>query len=239
MVQLSRFGDAQAGAALRRAAAAGRARARARQPAEGAAARRAAGRARPEAPPGDADRAEGDPAGGRAHVHLRDARPGGGAHDERPPRGVQPRRGSSRSARRPRSTNGRRPGSSPASSGCRTCWRARRPRRSRATRTPFTIRPEKIEMVEPDDDGRAPDECTATGHVREVVYLGAVTRYIVSVGRGGRAGGDAAEPHDVVDGGAAGARQGRAPGVGSKEQPPGRGGRGARGVHGPDEEGDV
>src|SRR5207342_3756483 len=36
----------------------------------------------------------------------------------------------------------------------------------------FTIRPEKIAMVEP--DGEVPDgACTATGHVREVVYLGA------------------------------------------------------------------
>jgi putative spermidine/putrescine transport system ATP-binding protein len=42
----------------------------------------------------------------------------------------------------------------------------------------FTIRPEKISMVDVDapvEDGR----CSATGHVREVVYLGAVTRYIV------------------------------------------------------------
>ena len=52
--------------------------------------------------------------------------------------------------------------------------------------------------------------------------------------RGGRVGRDAAEPHDVVDGGAAGAREGRAPGVGTQEQPPGRRGRGcARGVDGP------
>jgi putative spermidine/putrescine transport system ATP-binding protein len=45
---------------------------------------------------------------------------------------------------------------------------------------PFTIRPEKISMVEP---GAAvgPDRCTATGHVREVVYLGAVTRYMVQL----------------------------------------------------------
>ena len=49
---------------------------------------------------------------------------------------------------------------------------------------PFTIRPEKIAMVDPDD--HAPEgSCTATGHVREVVYLGAVTRYIVSLDAGG------------------------------------------------------
>ena len=40
-----------------------------------------------------------------------------------------------------------------------------------------------------------------------------------------RARRDAAEPRDVVDGGPPGARQGRAPGLGSQEQPSGRGGR--------------
>jgi putative spermidine/putrescine transport system ATP-binding protein len=49
---------------------------------------------------------------------------------------------------------------------------------------PFTIRPEKISMVEPDDpvdEGKS----TVTGHVREVVYLGAATRYIVALDPGG------------------------------------------------------
>jgi putative spermidine/putrescine transport system ATP-binding protein len=44
----------------------------------------------------------------------------------------------------------------------------------------FTIRPEKISMVDvgtPVEDGH----CSASGHVREVVYLGAVTRYIVQL----------------------------------------------------------
>ena len=48
----------------------------------------------------------------------------------------------------------------------------------------FTIRPEKIHLAEMDrevGDG----ECTATGHVSEVVYLGALTRYIVSLDAGG------------------------------------------------------
>ena len=49
---------------------------------------------------------------------------------------------------------------------------------------PFTIRPEKIAMGEPDDAVGA-DDCTATGTVREVVYLGAVTRYIVQLDAGG------------------------------------------------------
>jgi putative spermidine/putrescine transport system ATP-binding protein len=49
---------------------------------------------------------------------------------------------------------------------------------------PFTIRPEKIRMTDPDepvDDGMS----TVTGHVREVVYLGASTRYIVALDPGG------------------------------------------------------
>jgi len=49
---------------------------------------------------------------------------------------------------------------------------------------PFTIRPEKIEMVEPGrPTGR--EDRTATGRVREVVYLGAVTRYVVTLDGGG------------------------------------------------------
>ncbi|HET7237184.1 MAG TPA: ABC transporter ATP-binding protein [Actinomycetota bacterium] len=48
----------------------------------------------------------------------------------------------------------------------------------------FTIRPEKIAMVEAGAAVEA-DRCTATGHVREVVYLGAVTRYIVALDVGG------------------------------------------------------
>src|SRR4030095_16750048 len=48
----------------------------------------------------------------------------------------------------------------------------------------FTIRPEKIAMVDP--DAEVPDgACTATGRVREVVYLGALTRYIVTLDVGG------------------------------------------------------
>jgi putative spermidine/putrescine transport system ATP-binding protein len=48
----------------------------------------------------------------------------------------------------------------------------------------FTIRPEKIAMMEP--DAEVPESaCTATGHVREVVYLGALTRYIVTLDVGG------------------------------------------------------
>jgi putative spermidine/putrescine transport system ATP-binding protein len=48
----------------------------------------------------------------------------------------------------------------------------------------FTIRPEKISMVSPEQQATA-DDCTATGHVRDVVYLGAITRYIVDLDVGG------------------------------------------------------
>ena len=39
-------------------------------------------------------------------------------------------------------------------------------------------------MQEP-GDAVEPDVCTATGHVREVVYLGATTRYVVELDAGG------------------------------------------------------
>jgi putative spermidine/putrescine transport system ATP-binding protein len=48
----------------------------------------------------------------------------------------------------------------------------------------FTIRPEKIVMEEPGAPV-GPDRCSASGHVREVVYLGAITRYIVQLDVGG------------------------------------------------------
>jgi putative spermidine/putrescine transport system ATP-binding protein len=48
----------------------------------------------------------------------------------------------------------------------------------------ITIRPEKIAMVETGHDVGS-DDCTATGHVHEVVYLGAVTRYLVTLDVGG------------------------------------------------------
>jgi len=48
----------------------------------------------------------------------------------------------------------------------------------------FTIRPEKIAFGSPDDP-IADDEYGATGHVADVVYLGAITRYIVDLERGG------------------------------------------------------
>jgi putative spermidine/putrescine transport system ATP-binding protein len=48
----------------------------------------------------------------------------------------------------------------------------------------FTIRPEKIRMVDVELDP-GPQECSTLGHVREVVYLGALTRYAVELEGGG------------------------------------------------------
>ncbi|HET6849251.1 MAG TPA: ABC transporter ATP-binding protein [Gaiellales bacterium] len=48
----------------------------------------------------------------------------------------------------------------------------------------FTIRPEKIRM-DPPGAAVGPDECSADGTVRDVVYLGVVTRYIVRLDQGG------------------------------------------------------
>ena len=100
LVALGHRAKDEAGPALGRQAPAGRAGPRAREPAVGAAARRAARRARPPAAQADAGRAQADPARGRDHVHLRDARPGGGAGHVRPHRGHARRR--RRAARRAR-----------------------------------------------------------------------------------------------------------------------------------------
>jgi putative spermidine/putrescine transport system ATP-binding protein len=47
----------------------------------------------------------------------------------------------------------------------------------------FTIRPEKIRLAEPGDPVGA-DEASAVGHVTDVVYLGADTRYLVALDAG-------------------------------------------------------
>ena len=182
---------AQADPALRRPAPARRARARARQPAAGAAARRAARRARPQAAPADAARAQGHPARAERadHVHLRHARPGRGADDERPHRRVLGTAGSSRSARPGRSTSTRRTSSSPASSAPRTS--------SSATARRFTVRPEKIRLLDGRRRGPGRRWTARAGAVREVVYLGSVTRYVVELDERRDAGRAAPEPrHD-------------------------------------------
>jgi len=48
----------------------------------------------------------------------------------------------------------------------------------------FTVRPEKIRLAEPSDEAMA-DEQSTLGKVREVVYLGSDTRYIVRLDAGG------------------------------------------------------
>ena len=62
-----------------------------RSSAQGPAARRAARRTGSQAARADAGRAQADPARPRHHLHLRHARPGGGAHPLRPHRRVQRR----------------------------------------------------------------------------------------------------------------------------------------------------
>jgi putative spermidine/putrescine transport system ATP-binding protein len=48
----------------------------------------------------------------------------------------------------------------------------------------FTVRPEKLRMVDRDASVGA-NECTATGTVREVIYVGSYTRYVVALDGGG------------------------------------------------------
>jgi putative spermidine/putrescine transport system ATP-binding protein len=48
----------------------------------------------------------------------------------------------------------------------------------------ITIRPEKIRMLGPGEEP-TPAECSVGGHVKEVVYLGALTRYVVGLDPGG------------------------------------------------------
>ena len=117
-----------------------------------------------------------DPAGGRDHVRLRDARPGGGAHDERP---------ASRS-----STSGRieqlgppaevyeHPSSAFIAGFVGVSNVIERDGRR------YTVRPEKIRLLaagtEPRHGAHAED-----GVVRNVQYVGPVTRYHVTLDRGG------------------------------------------------------
>lgn len=54
----------------------------------------------------------------------------------------------------------------------------------------FTVRPEKIRLAAPgatapSDEVTRSDEITATGRIRDVVYLGPDTRYIVALDAGG------------------------------------------------------
>jgi len=49
---------------------------------------------------------------------------------------------------------------------------------------PITVRPEKIRLGSPQDEGQA-EEVSALGVVRDVVYVGAFTRYVVELDAGG------------------------------------------------------
>ena len=78
-----------------------------------------------------------------------------------------------------------------------------------------------------------PTSCTATGHVSEVVYLGALTKYIVALDAGGELVVVQQNLPHVVDGGAPGARAAPCDSPGAGEQPPGRGDRRFGWVSGP------
>ena len=87
--------------------------------------------------------------------------------------------------------------------------RARRPRRSSGTPGTFTVRPEKIQLADPERraaGGRRASRRPAAS--ASVVYLGPDTRYHVALDAGGELVVTAAEPGDDLDRGArpAGAR---------------------------------
>ena len=189
-----RVRDAQAPADVGRPAAARRARPRPREPPQGPAPRRAARRPRPEAAQADAARAEADPAGGRHHVHLRDARPGRGHDDVGPPRGHASRQ--DRAARRSRraSTRTPRPSSWPGSWGPRTCSTAtskgatngltRSPRapassvRAKTARIPTRIGHGQGRGAPREDHDRPADDGTPAGRSNVVKGLLRMSTYI-------------------------------------------------------------
>ena len=148
------------------------------------------------AAPGDADRAEADPARGRHHHDLRHPRPGGGADAVRPHRHLQRGQASSRSARRQRSMSGRQRPSPPISSAMRISSRARsspaasrwRDRRSSARpaacRPPaswrrLAVRPEKISLARPGGPAAAPESQPHPRRGPQVVYSGISITYQV------------------------------------------------------------
>ena len=92
----------------------------------------------------------------------------------------------------------------------------------------FTVRPEKIRLAQPEAEP-ASDEGSALGTIREVVYIGPDTRFIVALDKGRGARRDAAEPGDLVDGGARSAGPG---GPAALEAPSRTEPRHERGTHG-------
>ena len=173
-----------------------------------AAARRAARRARPQAAPAAPGRAQADPAGGRHHLHLRHARPGRGAHDERPDRRDGPRPRRCRSARRTRSTTSPLAVRGGLRRASRTCSSSRsqsveggvaqlelgpgddvsRPSVGDGVAPGqaaiVTIRPERI-AIAGDGVSAASDDCRAAGTVRDSLYAGPTTRFVVELDGGG------------------------------------------------------
>jgi spermidine/putrescine transport system ATP-binding protein len=45
----------------------------------------------------------------------------------------------------------------------------------------LTVRPEKIHLLPADSPVPGPDQCTVEGKIRDVVYLGMYTRYLVEL----------------------------------------------------------
>ncbi len=130
----------------------------------------------------------GSSAGARDHVHLRDARPGGGADDERPPRRCSTMGSIEPSSAPPsRSTSAPQASSSPASSASRTCSA----RRTAALHDP----PEKVRLLEPGEQP-PPGNHVERGRIEDVIYLGVVTRYVIRAGGRGDAHGGAPEHRD-------------------------------------------
>ena len=183
MVRLEGYEARRPGSALRRPAPARRPGSRPGQPAQGAPPRRAARRARPQAPRGDADRAQGDPGPGRHHVRVRHPRPGGGAHHEQSPGRLQP--GQDRADR----FAGRRLRASGHHVRCRFRRHVqpadRRDSASRHRRRWHVHRFARRSSGWPIPRRRpADDEGSALGTIREIVYFGPDTRYIVALDTG-------------------------------------------------------
>ena len=109
------------------------------------------------------------------HLRLRDPRPGRGADDERPHGGVQRR---PHRAGRHAAEVYERPASAFVAGFIGVSNLLERDGRR------FTIRPEKIRMLEPGEAAR-PGSHSERGRIEDVIYLGAVTRYVIELAAGG------------------------------------------------------
>ena len=187
LVQMTHFARPVPRPAVRRPAAAGRARARAGPAAAGAAARRAVRRARREGPPGPPPLARRAAPRARRHEPAGHARPGGGARAREPGR---------RDARGP-GRAGRRAGRRLRRSGHRVRRRVRRrgerparPRRRRprpprdvpGARAPTTSRraPPAAAYVRPHDVRVSEEETGVRGTIERMATLGWLARLSIS-----------------------------------------------------------